>query len=120
MTRAELQARTKRFAIEVIRLCASLPPRPELRVIGHQLIRCATSIGANYRAVCRSRSARDFIAKIGVVEEEADEAQYWLELLKELHVDRLEESSRLHREASELLAIFVASRKTAKSRHAKP
>src|SRR5436190_7007495 len=80
MTPKELKDRTKRFAVDVIRLCRELPVTLDGRTVGHQLIRCGTSVAANYRASCRARSRTEFIAKLGTVEEEADESLFWLEL----------------------------------------
>jgi len=111
----ELRARTKQFALRVIRLFRSLPKTGEAQVIGKQLLRSGTSIGANYRAACRARSRADFVAKLGVVVEEADESVYWIELLGEsgaLNASRLKE---LETEAHELTAIFTAARQTSKS-----
>ena len=79
----DLKDRTKRFALSVIRLCESLPKGKRADVIGRQLLRCGTSVGANYRAACRARSAAEFVAKMGIVEEECDECLYWMELLVE-------------------------------------
>jgi four helix bundle protein len=104
--------------LDVIRLCRDLPHSQECRVISNQLIRAAASVGANYRAACRGKSSADFINKISVVEEEADESIYWLELLGELGVTG-EELSRLRREGDELVAIVVASKKTARRTQAK-
>jgi len=112
----ELKDRTKRFGLDVIRLCAGLPRRQECLVIGRQVIRSATSVGANYRSALRARSRAEFVSKLAIAEEEADETLYWLELLQELLPARTEELGRLSREAGELLAIVVASKKTAKSR----
>jgi four helix bundle protein len=81
MTPKELKDRTKRFAVDVMQLCRELPTTVDGRSVGQQLIRCATSVGANYRASCRARSRAEFIAKMGTVEEEADESLYWLELI---------------------------------------
>src|SRR5205823_2388238 len=83
MNAEELKARTKEFAKRIIRVCRSLPNTQEARLIQNQLFRCGTSVGANYRAVCRARSRADFVAKMGIVLEETDESQYWLELLTE-------------------------------------
>jgi len=85
-----------------------------LDVIKRQLIRSATSVGANYRAACRARSRREFLSKLSIVEEEADESQYWLELLFELSRGRDDRLSNLQQESGELVAIFVASKKTAR------
>lgn len=112
-----LQDRTKRFAVDVITLCAGLPHHEKYRIVGKQLMRSASSVGANYRACCRVRSRRDFVAKLSIVEEEADESMYWLELLQafgDLGTTLRPEVQRLHREANELVAITVASKKTAR------
>ena len=108
----ELKSRTARFALEVVRTVSALPRSQITDVIGKQLLRCATSVGANYRAVCRAQSRRDFMAKLAIVIEECDETQYWLGLLKELDLLSANQYESLHREAHELTAIFVASRKT--------
>jgi four helix bundle protein len=81
MTETEFKQRTKAAALRVIRLVAVLPKTPAADVIGRQLLKAGTSVGANYRAACRARSRRDMISRIGIVEEEADESVYWLELL---------------------------------------
>ena len=115
MTADELKLRTKQFALRIIRLVAGLPKTIEGRAIASQLVRSGTSVAANYRAACRARSRSEFVAKVGVVLEEADETQLWLELIIEsklLPVRRVEPSLE---EASELVAIFVASRKSASS-----
>src|SRR5215831_18929096 len=105
----QLTKRTKVFALRIIDLVQTLPKTRTAQVIGTQLLRSGTSIGANYRASCRARSRADFIAKMGIVEEEADESVYWLELLVESGL--LEESSvqPLLTEANELVAMTVAS-----------
>lgn len=100
----------------MIRFCSRLPKTPECRVVAGQVLRSATSVGANYRACCHSRSKADFIAKLAIVEEEADESVYWFELLEELGSVEPREMSRLKDEANQLAAIAVASRKTAKSK----
>ncbi len=109
-----LKDRTKKFAVAVIKTVQSLPKDRANEIVGRQLIRAATAVGANYRSACRARSKPDFISKISIVEEEADEAQYWLELLAELKVVPQDQFDYLHREASELTAIFTTSRQTAK------
>jgi four helix bundle protein len=114
MTSEELKERTKAFALRVIRLFRSLPDSKQAQIIGTQLLRSGTSVGANYRAVCRSRSRADFIAKLGVVIEEADESAYWLELLIDTGVVKEEMLDSLLKEAQELTAIFNAARNTAK------
>jgi four helix bundle protein len=112
--RSTLEQRTKAFAVKVIRAVNELPPGQVSAIIGKQLIRCATAAGANYRSAARARSKPDFISKIGIAEEEADESQYWLELLSELNLIRRDDFARLHQEAQELTAIFVTSGRTAK------
>ena len=109
-----LKARTKRFALLVIRFCRTLPHNQESLIITRQLLRSCTSVGANYRAVCRARSAADFISKLGIVLEEADETLFWLELLIESGIAQSERADPLLKEANELVSIFVASLRTAK------
>ena len=115
MTADELKLRTKRFALRVIRLVAALPKTIEGRAIANQLVRFGTSVAANYRAACRARSRTEFIAKMGVVLEEADETQLWLELIIESKLLPAKQVEQLVGEASELVAIFVTSRKSASS-----
>jgi four helix bundle protein len=114
MTPDDLKKRTKQFGLRVIRLVEALPKTQTASVISKQLLRCATSVGANYRAACKGRSKTDFIAKLGLVEEEADESIYWLEMLIEAEVTKPNLVTELLAEANELTAIIVASRKTAK------
>ncbi|HEY6951207.1 MAG TPA: four helix bundle protein [Bacteroidota bacterium] len=109
-----LRNRTKRFAIDIVHLFRSLPKNEEAHVLGKQLLRCGTSVAANYRAVCRARSKAEFVSKIGIVVEEADESVFWLELLEELSVVPAESIRGRLAEANELLAIFAASQHTAK------
>jgi four helix bundle protein len=111
----ELQTRTKRFAVAVIRFFSNLPKNEAARVIGRQLLRSGTSIAANYRAACRSRSAADFISKINVVLEETDETLFWLELLVEAQLVDSRATANLSAECDELLKIFSASLATAKA-----
>jgi four helix bundle protein len=109
-----LKSRTKSFALQIIRMCRFLPRNQEGMIIARQLLRSSTSVGANYRSVCRARSSADFISKLGIVLEEADESLFWLELLMEsgaAHPDRI---TPLLKEANELVSIFVASLRTAK------
>lgn len=110
----DLKDRTKRFALDVIRFCAGLPQKQEFWIIGRQLIRSASSVGANYRSACRAKSTADFIAKLSIVEEEADESMYWMELLEELEMKQHKELRRLKGEADQLISIIVASKKTAR------
>ena len=113
MTTDELKARTKRFALRVMTLVEALPNTVRGRVIPNQIMRSATSVGANYRAACRARSRAEFISKIGVVEEEADETAFWLELIIESKIRRSKQIAPLLDEANELVAIMAASRKSA-------
>jgi len=113
-TPKELQMRTRAFALRVLRVFRSLPDSREGRVLGQQLLRAATSVAANYRAACRARSHREFLFKLGIVEEEADESLFWLEFIAEAGIIPGEKLKELVSEASQLTAIFVASRRTAK------
>lgn len=115
MNQIELKQRTKDFARSIIQFCRLLPEGREGRLIGNQLFRAGTSVGANYRAACRGRSKAEFIAKLGVALEEVDESLYWLELLVEDRVVDTEKAGCLMNEAGELMAIFIASINTAKS-----
>ena len=110
----ELKRRTKGFAIRIVKLFRSLPRTEEARIIGKQVLRSGTSVAANYRAVCRARSKAEFIAKIGVVVEEADGTIFWLELLVETGIAQQNRMDNMLAEANELLAIFAASQHTAK------
>jgi len=114
-TQEELRDRTKQFAFRIIRLFKSLPRSTEGAVLGKQLLRSGTSVAANYRAVNRARSRAEFIAKIGVVLEEADETVFWLEALAEAGIVKPTLLAPLLREANELVAIFAASQRTARS-----
>ncbi|MGD0512214.1 MAG: four helix bundle protein [Terriglobales bacterium] len=111
----QLLERTKAFALRVIRLFRSLPFKPDAQVLGKQLLRCGTSVAANYRSVCRSRSKAEFVARMGIVVEEADEAVLWLELLGESGIVSREKTKGLLVEARELTAIFTASQQTARN-----
>jgi four helix bundle protein len=113
MGKEELLHRTKQFAQRVIRLVAALPNTLPGRKIGDQLLRAGTSVGANDRAACRGRSKAEFIAKIGLVEEEADESAYWMELIMEAGLLAVSRVSPLHAEAEELRKIMAKSRITA-------
>src|ERR1700745_2911785 len=110
----ELRDRTKAFALRIIRLYRSLPFRTDTQVLGKQLLRCGTSVAANYRAVCRARSKAEFIGRIGIVAEEADKAVLCLELLNESGITKPELPEDLLKEARELAAILTASQQTAK------
>jgi four helix bundle protein len=115
MNEIDLKLRTKKFALEVIKVVGSLPYNMVNRNLGDQLLRSATSVSANYRAACRGRSKAEFIAKLGICEEEADEASHWLELFMESEIANNDIMLTLRKEAHELTAIFAASIKT--SRH---
>jgi four helix bundle protein len=111
----QLRERTKAFALRVIRLFRSLPFKPDAQVLGKQLLRFGTSVAANYRSVCRSRSKAEFVARMGIVVEEADEAVLWLELLGESGIVSREKTKGLLVEAREITAIFTASQQTARN-----
>jgi four helix bundle protein len=113
MNEAELKQRTKQFSLRVMKLVAALPKSVEGKAIGNQLVRCGTSVGANYRAACRGRSKSEFIAKLGTVEEEADESAFWMELIIEGGLLDKKRVEPLLQEANELVAIIVASRRSA-------
>lgn len=112
MDEREFKDRTKMLALRVIRLVEALPGNRTLDVIGRQLLRSATSVGANYRAACRARSNADMAAKLGIVEEEADETLYWLELLIEAGLMSESRLTELMQETDEIVAMTVASIKT--------
>jgi four helix bundle protein len=110
----DFKRRTKQFALRIIRLVDSLPQRRSADVIGKQLLRAGTAVGANYRASCRARSQAEFRAKLGIVEEEADESAYWMELLIEAELVRKMLVENLLQEANEILAMVVASIRTSR------
>jgi four helix bundle protein len=109
-----LKERTKKFALRIIRVIRSLPPGLEGRIIGHQLLRSGISVAANYRAVCRARSRPEFLAKLSIVIEETDESAFWLELLVDAGLISEVKLKELKSEANQLVAIFNASRVTAR------
>ena len=114
MNKDDFKLRTRQFALRAIKLVEALPKGRPADVIGRQFLRSATSVGANYRAACRARSTAEFLSKMGIVEEEADECVYWLELIADcelLPVDRLQE---ILDEANQIVAMTVASIKTAR------
>ena len=115
MDNENLKRRTKKFALDVIKLVESLPRDYTCRVLGGQLLRAGTSVGANYRAVCRAKSNADFINKLRVVEEECDESLFWMELLVDNNLIKESPLAGLMKEAGELLAIVVSSAKTART-----
>ncbi|MCF6347835.1 MAG: four helix bundle protein [Flavobacteriaceae bacterium] len=108
--------RTKKFAVDIWRLCEKLPKSREYNAYCNQLIRSSSSVGANYRAACRGKSMADFINKLKIVEEEADESMYFLELLMEINDKLYKEMKALHSEVNGILSIIVASIKTSKNR----
>jgi len=114
MTEKELKIRTKKFAVAILNLVDELPNRRSANIIGNQLGRSASSIASNYRAACRARSHAEFISKIGIVEEEADESTFWLDIIPETKNSTVELITPLLNEARELTAIFTAASKTAK------
>ena len=114
MTREEMRRRTKAHANRVVRVCQSLPDQWVPRTLGAQLLRSGTSVGANYRAVCRAKSSADFIHKLRIVEEECDESLFWMELLVDNKIISQKKLANLMAEGNELLSIIVASAKTAR------
>ena len=120
MNESVLKNRTKEFAKQVITFCRSLPNNREGRLIGDQLFRSGTSVAANYRAACRGRSKAEFISKLSIVVEEADEARFWLELIKEMNISKVPSVDQLISESDELVSIFVSSIKTTKRNRRSP
>jgi four helix bundle protein len=110
----DLKARTEKFALRVVKVVRSLPQSAEGRLVGNQLLRSGTSVAANYRAVCRARSRPEFLAKLAIVIEEADETAFWLEFLVDAGLITAAKLQDLISEANQLVAIFNASRTTAK------
>jgi len=113
-TPRDLKQRTKTFAVDVVRFVQTLPRRQPTDVLGRQLLRSGTSVAANYRAARRARSRKEFLAKMGIVEEEADESSFWLEFLMDAGLTASEEAGRLRGEADQLVAIVVSSIRTAR------
>ena len=111
----ELRRRTKDFALRIMRMCRTIPSTRETNIINNQILRSATGVAANYRAVGLARSKAEFISKLGIVIEEADETAFWLELLSDSGIIPASKLRELMAEGNELVAIFLASRKTAKS-----
>lgn len=114
MTEKELKIRTRKFAVDILNFIDQLPNRKSGNIIANQLGRCASSVAANYRAACRGRSHAEFVSKIGVVEEEADESTFWLDILSDNKNAKIEDVVPLLKEAREFTAIFTAASKTAK------
>ena len=117
MTREEMKARTKSYANRVVRVCEALPDGWILRTLRQQLLRSGTSVGANYRAVCRAKSSADFLNKLKIVEEECDESMFWMELLVENNLIKPGRLKALMKEGGEIMAIVVASAKTVRSQN---
>ena len=117
-----LLRRTKQYALRIIKLVDSLPNTTVCRTIGGQLVDAGTSVGANYRAACRPKSQADFIAKLGIVEEETDESLFWMELLIESGIVKAELLADLMKEGDEILAMIVSAIRTTKAKQqaAKP
>ena len=112
MNEEQLKKRTKEFAKNIIQLCRNLPNNREGRLIGDQMFRSGTSVAANYRAACRGRSKAEFVSKLAIVEEEADETMFWLEVIKEMSIYKEPVVEDLIKESDELVAIVVSSIKT--------
>ena len=110
----DLRRRTKQFALRVIKLFRALPRTEEARVLGRQVLRSGTAMAANYRSACRGRSGADFISKIGITVEEADETAFWLELIVDAGIVKASKLESLMAEANELVRIFQATRTTAR------
>ena len=115
MTREEMKARTKGYATRIVRLCDALPNHWVARTLGAQLLRSGTSVGANYRSVCRAKSNADFVNKLRIVEEECDGSLFWMELLVDHGIIKASRNRALMKEADEILAIVVCSAKTARA-----
>ena len=120
MDEAQMKKRTKKFAKEIIKLCRNLPDNREGRLIGNQIFRSGTSVAANYRAACRARSTADFISKLAIVEEEADETLFWLELIKEMKILDNDSIDSQMKENDEIITIIVASIKTSRKNRWNP
>ncbi|MCS7018817.1 MAG: four helix bundle protein [Cytophagales bacterium] len=118
-SKEDLKQRTKQFALRIVQLAEALPVSLAGNAIGNQLVRCGTSVAANYRAACRAKSVADFICKIGVVEEEADETLFWLEIIGDSGLIPLHRLQDLQKEAYELTAIFTSIGKTTKQKYRK-
>lgn len=116
MNQRELQERTKQFSLRIIKLIESIPNSLSGQTIARQIIRCGTSVGANYRSACRAKSDKDFLNKMVIIEEEADETCYWLELLIDSNLMQSERLELILKEANELTAIFTASGKTVRAK----
>ncbi len=118
MEKGQLLLRTKSSALRIIKVVQALPRTDVARILGTQLLRAGTSVGANYRAACRAKSAPDFLNKLKIVEEEGDESLYWMELLVESRLMSAVRLSALMREGDEIVAIVVSALKTLRRRQA--
>ena len=116
MNEEEMKKRTKELAKSIIKLCRLLPDNREGRLIGNQIFRCGTSVAANYRAACRARSTADFVSKLSIVEEEADETLFWLEIIQEMKILDDAFIDSLMEENDEIIEIIVSSIKTSRKR----
>jgi four helix bundle protein len=116
MTTEEMKVRTKKFSLKIIDLAEKLPATYVVKVIANQIVRSGASVGANYRAVCRARSDKEFVSKMNIVLEEADETLFWLEIIKEKNWSDKSELETILKEGNELTAIFVSSLKTVNNR----
>jgi len=116
VTSKDLKDRTKEFSIDILKLVSSLTHNSTAQILGRQILRSGTSVGANYRAACRAKSNKDFINKLAIVIEEADETQFWLELLVSSELIERDKAAILWKEADELIRILTASSKTTKSK----
>ena len=116
LTTKELKDRTKQFSIDIVNVVSGLPLNQTAQVLGKQILRSGTSVGANYRVVCRAKSKKDFINKLAIVIEEADETQFWIELLVSSDLIERDLASKLWKEADELIRIMTAATKTLKSK----
>jgi len=114
MSEHDLKTRTKAFALRILKLVDALPKTTAGRAFASQIVRSGTSVAANYRSACRAKSTADFVAKMSIVEEEADETLFWLELLEESELVTAAKLTAIKQEANELIAITVASIKTAR------
>lgn len=119
MDKFELERRTKKFAVDVVRFVEDLPKGKTSDVLGYQLLKCGTSIGANYREANRAQSRADFVAKIAIAEKESAETEYWLEIFDEIKHGDLNHRNALLKEARELLAIFISIGRTTKANSGK-
>ena len=117
MNEEQLKKRTKEFAKNIIRLCRNLPNNREGRLVGNQMFRSGTSVAANYRAACRGRSKAEFVSKLAIVEEEADETMFWLELIQEMSISKEPLVDDLTKESDEIVAIMVSSIRTTKKKN---